>query len=140
MPAGKKERGGDVMKSIIKVAFVALFCVSFVGCAVVQQSVVKSKSSYEAVWKACIDSLADVQFSASSTDMTSGIIIADQATVGGGGTVSRLNIMLAKSADGVSVTVKFVPPPMAIGGGGTADEYVKALKGRIPDIEILKTM
>ena len=71
--------------------------------------------------------------------MGSGLIIADQAVIGGGGTVSRLNIMLNKSADGVSVNVKFVPPPVTIGGGDTVDEYVKALKERIPDIEVSKT-
>ena len=126
------------MKRMIGIALIALLCVSFVGCAGVQQSVVKSKSSYELIWKACIDSLSDVEFSASSTDMGSGLIIADQAVIGGGGTVSRLNIMLTKSADGVSVNVKFVPPPGTMGGGGTVDEYVKALKERIPDIEVSK--
>lgn len=127
------------MKRMIDIVLVALLCVSFVGCAVVQQSVVKSKSSYESIWKACIDSLSDVRFSVSSTDMGSGLIVADQAVVSGSGTVSRLNIMLTKSADGVSVSVKFVPPPGTIGGGGIVDAYVKALKERIPDIEVLKT-
>lgn len=124
------------MKRMITVALVALLCVSFVGCAGVQQLVVKSNSSYESVWRASIDSLSDVRFSASSTDMGSGLIVADQAVVGGKGTVSRLNIMLTKSAGGVSVSVKFVPPFGTIGGGGTADAYVKALKERIPDIEV----
>ena len=127
------------MKRMIVIALVAVFCGSFVGCAGVQQSVVKSKASYESIWKACIDSLSDVKFSASSTDMGTGLIIADQAVIGGSGTVSRLNIMLTKSADGVSVNVKFVPPPGTIGGGGIVDAYVKALKERIPDIEVSKT-
>ena len=127
------------MKKMAFIAFAALLCVSFAGCAGVQQSVVKSKASYESIWKACIDSLSDVQYSASSTDMATGLIVADQAVIGGGGKVSRLNIMLTKSADGVSVSVKFIPPPGTIGGGGTVDEYVKALKERIPDIEVSKT-
>ena len=127
------------MKKMAFIAFATLLCVSFVGCAGVQQSVVKSKASYESIWKACIDSLSDVQYSASSTDMATGLIVADQAVIGGGGKVSRLNIMLTKSADGVSVSVKFIPPPGTIGGGGTVDEYVKALKERIPDIEVSKT-
>lgn len=37
------------MKRVIGIALVALICVLFVGCAVVQQSVVKSKSSYESI-------------------------------------------------------------------------------------------
>lgn len=71
--------------------------------------------------------------------MGSGLIVADQAVVSGHGTVSRLNIMLTKSADGVSVNVKFVPPPGTIGGYDIVDNYVKALKERIPDIEVSNT-
>lgn len=128
------------MKRMIDVTLVAFLCISFVGCASVQESVVKSKSRYEVVHKACVDSLSDVRYSASSADMGSGLIIADQAVILGSGTVSRLNIMLSKSADGVLVNVKFVPPPgFTIGGQGTVDAYIKALKERIPDIEVAKT-
>ena len=127
------------MKKVVCIVAVMFLAVMLVGCAGVQQAVVKSKSNYELIWKACIDSLSDVQFSVSSTDTVSGLIIADQAVVGGHGTVCRLNIMLTKSADGVSVNVKFVPPPGTMGGGGTVDAYIKALKERIPDIEVSKT-
>jgi len=127
------------MKRTMDIALVALLCILFVGCAEVQQSVVKSKSGYESIWKACIESLSDVRYSASSTDKGSGLIIADQAVVGGRGTVSRLNIMLTNSADGVSVSVKFVPPPGTVGGGSIVDHYVAALKERIPDIEVSNT-
>jgi len=127
------------MKRIIDVALVAMLCVLFIGCAKVQHSVVQSQSNYETIWKACIHSLSDVQFSASSTDMASGLIIADQAVYGGPGTVSRLNIMLTKLAGGVSVSVKFVPPPGTMGGGDIVDNYINALKKRIPDISVLQT-
>jgi hypothetical protein len=127
------------MKRMINIVLITLLCVSSVGCAVVQQSVVKSKSSYESIWQACIVSLPDVRFSVTSTDKESGLIIADSAVFGGSGTVSRLNIMLTKSTNGVSVNVKFVPPFGTVGGGGTVDAYIKALRKRIPDIEVSKT-
>ena len=127
------------MKRMICIALFVLICVSFVGCAEIQQSVIKSKSSYESIWKACINSVSDVGFSVSSTDMAGGLIIADQSVFGGHGTVSRLNILLTKSADGVSVSVKFIPPPGTMGGGSIVDDYIKALKGHIPDIEVSNT-
>jgi hypothetical protein len=126
----------DTLRKTIEASIVALFCVVVVGCATIQESTVSSKASYNTIWRACIDSLSDVRYSASSTDKTSGIIIADQAVFQGQGTVSRLNIMLEKTTSGVSVKVKFVPPPGTMGGGGTADSYIKALKKRIPDIQV----
>jgi hypothetical protein len=133
-------KGNHVMKRmLINIAFTALLCGSLVGCSTVQQSVVRSQASYDSIWKACIDSLSDVRFSVSSTDKESGLIIADQGVVSGGGSVSRLNIMLTKSVDGVSVSVKFVPPPGTIGGWGNVDAYIKALKERIPDLVVSNT-
>ena len=104
------------------------------SCATAQTATLISNQNYKKVWKACLDSLVDVRFSVSSTDTTSGLIIADQAVVGGHGTVSRLNIQVSKESNGTTVTVTFVPPPGTMGGGTITDNYVKALKKRIPDI------
>ena len=114
-------------------ALVAIICLS--ACASIQSSTVKTKSDYNKAWSACLDAVTDVQFSVSSTDPTSGLIIADQPVMGGHGQVSRLNIRLNKDMAGTVIFVKFVPPPGTIGGGGTAEKYVNALKERFPDLE-----
>jgi len=127
-----------VLRSINGLALLIVFAIfSAQGCASVQQVEAKTNAKYTKVWKACLDSLADVQFSATSTDLASGLIVADQAVVSGHGTVSRLNITVIKASRGITVTVKFVPPPMTIGGQGTADAYIQALKQRIPDLKVM---
>lgn len=113
---------------------VAVFVVA--ACASTQQYVLRSKASYDEVWKACVDSLFDVRFSASSADPKTGLIVADQAVVLGRGTVSRLNIMVTRVGDGTEVGVNFVPPPGTIGGQNITDDYVKAVKKRVPDVEV----
>ena len=110
--------------------------VFLVSCASTQQALLRSKTSYDEVWKACVDSLFDVQFSARSADPKTGLIVADQAVVMGRGTVSRLNITVTRVGDGTEVSVNFVPPPGMVGGQGIADSYVKAVKKQIPDIEV----
>jgi hypothetical protein len=77
-----------------------------------------------------------VQFSASSADPKTGLIVADQAVVMGRGTVSRLNIMVTRVGDSTEVSVTFVPPPGMVGGQGITDSYVKAVKKRVPDIGV----
>jgi hypothetical protein len=83
-----------------------------------------------------VDSLLDVRFSATSADPKTGLIVGEQAVVGGHGTVSRLSIMVTRVGDTTEVSVNFVPPPGTVGGGGTADGYVKAVKKRVPDVEV----
>ncbi len=123
-----------VKKSSIFTVITILLIIT--GCASVQVSSVKTSGDYNKVWKACIDSLSDVRFSASSTDPVSGLIIADQAVLGGHGTVSRLNIQVSKESGSTIVVVKFVPPPGTMGGGGIVGKYVEALKQRIPDLDV----
>jgi hypothetical protein len=112
---------------------VLVACIS--GCSTVQQVTVRTNNDYKKVWDACIDSVVDVRFSVSSTDASSGLIIADQPVFGGSGEVSRLNIRLFKALTSTDVSVKYIPPFGTIGGGGTAERYVAALKQRIPDLE-----
>ncbi len=127
----------SVSKNLFKSTFIVIFIsvILITGCSSVQTSTLKTGSDYKKVWNACLDSLADIRFSASSTDSSSGLIIADQAVVGGKGTVSRLNIRISSESGRTIVAVKYVPPPGTIGGGGTVDRFVAALKQRIPDIE-----
>jgi len=110
--------------------------VSVASCAATKQYVLRSKASYDEVWKACVDSLFDVRFSASSADPKTGLIVADQAVVGGRGTVSRLNITVSRVGDSTEVGVNFVPPPGTIGGQNITDNYVKAVQRRVPDVEV----
>lgn len=123
-------------RSTSSTLLVLALAVIVASCAVTQRAMLRGKASYDEVWKACIDSLFDVRFSASSADPKTGLIVAEQAVVMGGGTVSRLNITVIRIANGTEVTVNFVPPPWTIGGQGIVDNYVAAVKKRIPDIEI----
>jgi hypothetical protein len=126
-----------VVKKLNKLSIIVIimFTILITGCATVQTSQLTTRSDYKKVWNACIDSLPDVRFSVSSTDAASGLIIADQAVVSGHGTVSRLNIRVSRGSGNTIVVVKYVPPPGTIGGYGTADRYVAALKQKIPDLE-----
>lgn len=112
------------------------FITVITGCATVQESRAKTKTNYKTVWNACIQSVSDVRFSVSSTDPTTGLIIADSAVVSGSGTVSRLNIQLLKAISDTTIEVKFVPPYGTIGGWGTADGYLDAVRKRVPDLKI----
>jgi hypothetical protein len=123
------------MKFICNISLITLSALLLFACATVQQTSAFSKAGYDIIWKACIDSLSDVRFSASSTDKEGGLIIADQSVVMGEGSVARLNIMLTKSSGGTSIDVKFVPPPGSVGGFGIVDDYYAALRSRLPDIK-----
>lgn len=104
------------------------------GCATTQSSAFRAAADYETVFKACIAALNEVNYSASSTDMAGGIIIAEQAVVMGSGSVARLNIVLSRVAGEVNVDVTFSPPPGTIGGGGVVDSYLAALSQRVPGV------
>lgn len=128
------------MKRIMNVVVFTSLLLSLMACASLQVATVTTKTDFDKCWNACIDSLADVRFAATSTDKASGLIIADQGVVGGHGKVVRLNIQIVKAAGENIVTVKFIPSPGLIGGQGTAERYATALKSRLPDasISILK--
>ena len=123
------------MKYIKRTMSLLLLAIGLSACSSVQQATVRTNHDYKKVWDACVDTVPDVQFSVSSTDSSAGLIIADQPVFGGHGEVSRLNIRLFKALTSTDVSVKFIPPPGTIGGGGTAERYVDALKQRIPDLE-----
>ena len=120
-----------------RLLIIMLFCISFASCAVIQESRVVSKSSYDEVWHACVTSFSDIGYSIINTDKKSGIVVAERGSILNSQTVTKLNIILKESANGVSVNVKYIPPPGMIGGGGTADLFITALRKRIPDIKIV---
>ncbi len=105
------------------------------GCATTQNSALRVTADYETVFKACIAALNDVKYSASSTDMSGGVIIAEQAVFMGKGSVARLNIVLSQVAGEVKVDVTFSPPPGTMGGGGVVDAYLAALSQRVPGVD-----
>jgi hypothetical protein len=128
----KIARGGIMKKFLSFCSFVLVLFL--VGClASVEMSTVKTKDDYKNVWNACLDSLPDIQFAASSVDSASGLIIAEKSI---GRAALRLNIRVEKSSYETVVVVKFIPPSGALVGQGTAEKYVAALKKRIPDLQV----
>jgi hypothetical protein len=115
---------------------VALICTSLlIGCvAAVEVSTVKTGTPYKTVWNACLDSLADVRYAATSADPASGLIMAAKSIRH---TTFRLNIRVERQGNENFVRVQFVPPGGAIVGKGTAEAYVKALQERIPDLRVV---
>ena len=125
------------MRKIVQGVVMSIALFGLMACASVQVSTVKSKTSYNKMWNACISSLSEVRFAASFTDKSAGLIVADQGVVAGQGATVKLNIQLFKGAGVTTVTVKFIPSPGLIGGFDIVDEYVKALKSRVPDAEVI---
>lgn len=109
------------------------------GCSstktTIQTSTVKTSSDDRNVWKACIESLPAISFSARYTESASGLITAEEAVAGGKGNGSRLYIRISREAGNTIVAVKYAPPPGTEGNAGTAAKFVEALKQRIPDLE-----
>lgn len=126
------------MARSIGVACVVLLCLSFVGCAGVQQSVVTSRSNYEIVSRACVDALSDIRYVLSAHDLASGLIVA-RPGFEGNESYSKMNIVLAKTPDGVSVSVKYIPTSGTTGDRGVVDAFVKALRKRLPDSAVSRT-
>lgn len=126
------------MKRVVDLALVGLFYLSFVGCAGVQQSVVTSKTGYEYVSRACVEALSDIHYVLSAHDEVTGLIVA-RPGYEGNESYSKMNVALARTADGVSVSVTYVPTSGTVGDGGVVDAYVKALKKRLPDLGVSKT-
>ena len=85
------------------------------------------------VFQACVDTLSDVNFSVASTDPNSGLIVGDRQIAQGES--SKLNVTVTDDAGGTRVVVKFIPPTNAMGGNDTAQQYVDALKTRLPGIQ-----
>ena len=88
-----------------RLLIIMLFCISFASCAVIQESRVVSKSSYDEVWHACVTSFSDIGYSIINTDKKSGIVVAERGSILNSQTVTKLNIILKESANGVSVNV-----------------------------------
>jgi hypothetical protein len=110
---------------------------TLVSCATTQQQLARTKAGFDEVYKACIDAVVDVRFGVSSSDPKTGLIVAEQQEVFFGEQV-KLNILVSRVGDATEVKVNYIPPPGTVGGGGTAEDYIRALKRRIPDVEIVQ--
>lgn len=109
----------------------------FGGCATTQVQLARTKSGFDEVYRACIDATSEIKFGVSSSDPKTGLIVAEQAVVLGQGTVSKLNVTVTRVGDGTEVRVSFVPPPLTVGGQGVVEDYLKALRKRVPDIQVV---
>lgn len=126
------------MKRVVDLALVGLLCLSFAGCAGVQQSVATSRTGYEYVSRACVDALSDIRYVLSAHDEVTGLIVA-RPGYEGNESYSKMNVVLARTAAGVSVSVKYLPTSGTVGDGGVVDAYLKALKKRLPDLAVSRT-
>jgi hypothetical protein len=124
--------GRTLFQLVICVASAALLA----SCATTQQSLAHTRAGFDDVWKAALAAVIAINYSVSSADAAAGFIVAEQAVVAGGGSVARLNIQIQRTGTLNEVKVSFVPPPGTIGGRGVADNYIKALKARVPDLEV----
>ncbi len=124
------------MRSVVCTVAVMFLAVMFVGCASTKQQLVRSNTSYDKVFNACMKATADVNYAISSSDSKAGLIVAEQAQFGNSAKVVRLNIMVSRESNMTEVSVNWVPPPGSVGGSAIIDKYIVALKKRIPDITV----
>lgn len=118
-----------------------LTALTLVACAATQQQLAaRTQAGLGEVYKACIDAVIDAHFGVTSSDPKTGLIVAEQAVYGGDGTRVTLNIMVRRVGEVTEVRVSYVPPPATVRfrQEGGAETYIRALKRRIPDVEILQ--
>ncbi len=135
----------DVQKNS-KVVFIVIMMIAIiiVGCSSNNTSTKKSgdytvtmKTGYDvpAVWKAGIESLPEIRFSATSTNSTTGLISAEQITGKGKGPAARLNIRVSRTSGSTMVVISYTAPDGTAGDHAAADQFITALKKRITDLE-----
>lgn len=125
------------MKRLVGIATVALLCGSLAGCAGVQRSVVTSQTDYEIVYRACVDAFDDIRYLLSASDLANGLIVARPALTGDAA-YTKMTIVVARSGDGVTLSVEYAPGSATTRDGGAVDAYFKALKKRVPDIVVTR--
>lgn len=93
----------------------------------------KTSQDVGKVWKAGIEVLPEIRYTAISTSATSGFILAEQAT--GKNQKATLQIRVSKSSGSTLVAVDYVAPAGGPSDHAAADQFAAALKKRIPDLE-----
>ena len=127
---------GSKKSSISTIIAMILFALMIAGCASVQTSTVASKQDSKKVWRASLNSLNAVGFSAIKTDAKKSIITAGPIVAAGGkDDGSRMTITVEKKSPKTVVVVKYEPAKGSMGGQDIAGKYVDALKKKIPDLE-----
>ncbi len=94
-----------------------------------------SGNSYEKVFQAALLSFPDIGFSVVSSDINSGVIVAEKAFVGSerSAFTHRLNILVESASMGVRVVVTSDNHPVAIEENNKPlKRYVEVLKKRAP--------
>lgn len=100
-----------------------------------QRSAATTPPSYNLISKACVDAVADIRFLLSNVDEVNGLIVA-RPVLEGDEAYSKLSIKLTKSNDSASVAVRFDPASGTKSRAGVVDDYIKALKARVPNVVV----
>ena len=101
----------------------------------------QTAAAKDAVYRACIDAVSDVEYAVTSSDPATGLIVAEKRTDNGRASVlHRLNIMLGTIGDKTTVRVNYVvsPPDTLYDDTFVQGRLVKQLKARIPDIQVVQ--
>ena len=117
------------------------FTTAIISCApVTRQSVVRTQADHARVWKASIEAINDIGYAVSSTDPTTGLIVAEQDYVLSSGHRLKLNVLVSRSENGRQVSITHVQPGdyLRVGVEEPLAAYVKALTKRIPDVEVIQ--
>lgn len=92
-------------------------------------------TTYDLAMRACQDALSDISYVLSSNDMATGLIVG-RSTLEGIKSFTKMNITVERADAGVSVRVSFIPTAGTTSDGSEVAAYLKALKARIPDLEV----
>ncbi len=134
-----------MIKTLCKPVLIAFFvlAIGISGCSTAgtkkgSDYTVTFKTAQEVgkVWKTGIEVLPEIRYSAVSTSATSGLIFAEQAN--GKNQAAHLNIRVSRASGATLVIVDYTGPAGTPVDHSAADQFVAALKKRIPDLEPAK--
>ena len=107
------------------------------GCASTKTGTLSTKADYNEVFNAARQAAIETGFGITSADKGSGFISGQMAVGFGEGTVVVMSVQLTRTLDGTEVEVSIVPPSGTVGNiEGLIDKFSKALKKRVPDVEV----
>ncbi|MBT3877833.1 MAG: hypothetical protein HOF76_02110 [Candidatus Scalindua sp.] len=122
----------------LQVCALLFFSIFVISCATTTSGLLRSANSYEQVFRACNQAVSEVNFGVTSSDIQSGFIAAELAVVGEPGNAVHMSISVIQASPDTKVEVSIVPPPLSIGNIKTIfNNFTKALKKRVPDIEVV---
>ena len=101
-----------------------------------KQQIGRTAAAYDAVFRACIDAVADANFAVTSADSKTGLIVGERSLVGGGQS-TRLNITVMDYGIAREVRVSILYAPGSLIVGSAADAVTQSLKRRLPDLHVM---